>query len=173
MDEPNLDIVNAGGDDTPAGAAEALEARIKRLEGMLDQQTRRADEMSILVERMEHLSQSSPRTDTSEIVTAVTTAMRGLPNVASLPSPPTYSGDTDSLEWSTFVELFEKNLTLNNWDNLPTTSRAQLLQSCLRMQAANVFHSLSDEQKDNYDSAVRALTGVFLNPAKTTLFQNQ
>ena len=51
----------------------------------------------------------APALDMTALATAIATAMRGVPNVASLPSPPTYCGDGDSLEWTTFIDLFEKN----------------------------------------------------------------
>ena len=110
--------------------------------------------------------------DMSALATAIATALRSTPNVASLPSPPTFSGDGDSLEWMTFIDLFEKNLELNGWIELSSVNRAQLLQSALRTHAANVFQTLTDLQKNDYDQAVAALTRVYVNPAKTTLYQN-
>ena len=111
--------------------------------------------------------------DMTAIVAAVALAMRAMPTTATLPAPPTYNGEGDTLEWSTFLELFQRNLQLNGWNVLPTDQRARLLQSSLRLQAANVFVSLSETQKNDYDQAVTALTRIFVNPAKITLYQNE
>lgn len=108
-----------------------------------------------------------------DLATAIAAAMEQTKSSASLPGPPTFTGEKDSLEWSAFLELFEDNLALNGWDQLPSSQKTRLLQSSMRMQAANVFHSLSDAQKKDYDLAKSALTRIFVNPAKVSLYQNE
>ena len=138
-------------------------------------------ELRARIANLEEAAQSSAPNDhvnrdefnMTELATAVALAVRNAPNAACMPGPPTYTGEQDSLDWSTFLDLFGRNLQLNGWDHLESDQRARLLQSSLRLQAATVFHSLSDNQKNNYEDAVNALTRIFVNPAKITLYQNE
>ncbi len=165
--------LNNHGDNGTLSEERIVEERLARLEQQLALQIARNEDMVLanaeltvsiaeLARRRDEPFQHTPvqQIDTNALAMAIATAMRGVANVASLPSPPSFSGESDSLEWSTFLELFEKNLQLNGWSDLTSESRAQLLQSCLRLQAANVFHTLADTQKVNYELAVAALTRI-------------
>lgn len=125
-----------------------------------------------VVEQSNVTSAGGDATNVNEMAAAVANAVRAAPAAAPMPGPPTYIGENDSVEFSTFIELLERNMELNGWNRWESAQRARLLLSCLKGQAVTAFHALTDAQKNDYDLAKGALSTIFVNPAKTTLYQN-
>ena len=155
-----------------------VEDRLMKLEGAGDEQQQRRDaehriKMEDMANAFSHVQLSAPTIDADALGNAFAMAMRHMPNSANLPSPPTYSGENDALDWNTFLDQFDRCMELNGWDVLSTEHQAKILQSSLKAGAANAFSTLSLTDKSSYKRAVDSLTKIFVNPAKVTLYQNQ
>jgi hypothetical protein len=111
--------------------------------------------------------------DMDLITSAISQALRVSQCNGNLPKLPVYSGEADAMEWNSFMECFEEIIKLNGWDQLSTDHRASLLRSSMTKRAAEVFSGLPQLVKHNYDQAKKELTRVFVNPAKTLLYQNE
>jgi hypothetical protein len=72
-----------------------------------------------------------------------------------------------------FGTSLEEIMALNGWDTLPSCQRVSLLRSSMTRRAADVFSGFSAAEKEDYTRAKNELTRVFVNPAKTVLYQNE
>ena len=91
----------------------------------------------------------------------------------NMPSLPVFSAESDSVEWSSFIESFEEIMELNGWQNFDDAKKASLLRSSMTKRAADAFNGLPTFSRRSYASAKSELTKVFMNPAKVVLFQNE